>query len=545
MSKLDIFTTTLDAKSASHLLRRATFGPTQSEIALLTGKTPEQAVNLLFSNTSYVASPPQPVEMDGSRSDAGQQFLNKPFSSARVLQYNSYVKYWWVGQMTAQTGKPSVLDKLTAFWQNHFVTSFVSVGDYRFTYKYISFLRANALGSFRDLVIGITKDPSMLIFQDGNKNEKKRPNENYGRELQELFTVGAKSFYGESNYTEEDVKAAARVLTGWQVSNYKIAGSTSFEVSFNADRHDTADKVFSPKYNNTIIAGASGTGAGDQELNALVAMLLQHPETPKFICRKLYRWYVNPVVTDEIENEVIIPLAEFFASSANGYRVEPVLKKLLTSQIFFDQRNLGAIVKSPAEFMIGMVRFFDQPVPDMTTDYAAFYKLMDFICDNMNMQQLNFLNQPSVFGSLPYYQSGYSKNWINETTLGMRGARTDGFVFPSLTIKPGYVLGIDVIGRLTAIQPDFSNVTGSPSITCEQVLAEFSKNLFATDLAQSQKDFLIDKIMMMNSSPRTTWIKEWDSYRQLPTDNSRKNAILWRTRALLKDMLRMAEYQLF
>ncbi|ACT91319.1 DUF1800 domain-containing protein [Dyadobacter fermentans] len=545
MAFTDPFSAPLTAATAAHLLRRATFGPTHDEIASLVGKTAEQAVDILINNSSYRATPPPPVEMEAGRSDSGQPFLTKAYSVQRDSEYYNYIQYWWVGLMTEQNGRPAVLEKLTAFWQNHFVTARAQVADYRFTNRYLTFLRANALGNFRDMAIGITKDPAMLIFLNGNENTKGNPNENYARELQELFTVGQKDFSGNDNYTEEDVKAAARVLTGWQASNRRKDGSTSFDTTFNPDRHDTSTKTFSTKYNSASIQGRSGPTAGDEELKDLVDMLLQHPETPKFICRKLYRWYVNPNVTDEIEQQVIIPLASFFASSGNNFKIAPLLKKLLSSEIFYDVRNIGAIIKSPAELMIGTLRLFNQPVPDITTEYVSFKTMMNYVLSSMNAMQLSFLNQPSVFGSLPYYQTGYSRNWINGTALGLRGSRMDGLVSPSLQIKPGYLLGVDILGKLKAIQPNFANVAASPAITCEQVLAEFSKNLYAVELSQAQRDFLIDKIMMMNSSPRTTWVKEWDAYRAAPTDATKQNTILWRCRTLLRYMLRMAEYQLF
>lgn len=545
MAYLDTYTAPLTAAMAAHLLRRATFGPTNQEVADFTGKTASQAVDLLISNAAYRATPPPPVEMDVTRADAGQTFLDKPFNSSLNPTYFNYIKYWWIGLMAEQNGKPSVLEKITAFWQNHFVVTYFPVEDYRYMDRYLRLLRANALGNFRDFAIAISKDPGMLIFQNGNENTKTLPNENYARELQELFTVGQKDFAGNYNYTEQDVKTAARVLTGWQATNRFMDGSTSFGSVFSPERHDTTDKVFSEKYNNTTIAGRSDAGAGEAELGDLIRMLTSHPESPKYICRKLYRWYVNPNVTQEIEDQVIVPLAAFFASSGNNFAIAPVLRKLLTSNIFFDNRNIGAIVKSPAEFLIGAIRIFDRPVPDITTEYGPFQKMMSYLSNSMNLLQLNLLNQPTVFGSLPYYQTGYSKNWINETTLGVRGSRTDNLVYPSLEIKPGYVLGIDVLARLRAIQPNFSDVAGTPAITCEQVLAEFSKNLYAIELAQEQKDFLIDSIMMMKSSPRTTWTREWDAYRASPSDTAKQNTILWRCRALLKYMLRMAEYQIF
>jgi uncharacterized protein (DUF1800 family) len=545
MGFLDTYTTKLTAATAAHLLRRATFGPTQQEIIDFTGKTATQAVDILINNASYRANPAPPVEMDETRPDAGQLFLDKPFDSSRKLIYQSYVQYWWLGLMTEQNGHPSILEKLSAFWQNHFVVAYSAVQEYRYMYRYLRAIRGNALGNFRDFVITITKDPGMLVFQNGNLNTKGSPNENYGRELQELFTVGQKDYAGNSNYTEEDVKAAARVLTGWQISNRGVANSTTFDPIFTLSRHDTTDKVFSTSYNNTAVRGRNTDSAGDEEIGDLVNMLLAHPECPKFICRKLYRWFVNPNVTQEIEDQVIVPLANFFSGPENNYQIAPVVKRLLTSKIFYDTRNIGAIIKSPSEFLIGALRFFDQPVPGASNDYIAFRKMMLFISSRLKTLQLEFLDQPSVFGSIPYYQTGYSKNWINESSLGIRGSYMETLVYPSYKVSADYTIGVDILSVLKNAQPNFPDVTGTPAITCEQVLSVLSKNLFAVPLTEGQQNFLIDTIMMMNSSPRTTWVKEWDAYRALPTDASRQNTILWRCRALLKYMLNMAEYQVF
>ncbi|WP_353720801.1 DUF1800 family protein [Dyadobacter sp. 676] len=545
MAYLDTYTTPLTAAAAAHLLRRATFGPTQQEISDFTGKTAAEAVDLLISNASYRASPPPPVELDPARSDLGQPFMEKPFVNSLSYTYFGYIKNWWAGLMAEQNGHPSVLEKLAVFWQNHFVVIHSAVEDYRYMYRYLRLLRANALGNFRDLAIAITKDPAMLTFQNGNENTREHPNENYARELQEIFVVGQKDFYGNYNYTEQDVKTAARVLTGWQTKNRRLEGSTTIDAVFNPDRHDISDKTFSAKYNGTTIAGRTGSIAGDAEVADLINMLVRHPESPKYICRRLYRYYVNPNVTQEIEDNVIVPLAAFFAGTSNNFAVAPLIRKLLTSQIFFDNRNVAAIIKSPAELLVGTVRLFDMPIPDMVTDTAAFGRMTSHLSDNMKLLQLNLLDQPTVFGSPAYYQTGFSKNWINETLIGLRGRRTDTLVSSVIEIKPGQYISIDILGRLRKIQPNFSDVAASPAITTEQVLAEFTRHLFPMELSQEQKDFLIDKILMMNSAARATWLREWDAYRAAPGDTTKQSTILWRCRALLRYLMRMAEYQLF
>jgi len=546
MGYLDTYTTPLTAITAAHLLRRATFGPTQSEITAFStnGITATQAVDILISNASFRANPAPPVEMDETRADLGEPFLTKPFNGDRTYDYFCFIRYWWIGLMTEQNGKPSVLEKLTAFWQNHFVVTHTSTGDYRFTDNYLRLLRANALGNFRTFAVQISKNPGMLVFQNGNENSKESPNENYGRELQELFVVGQKDYAGNDNYTEQDVKAAARALTGWQVTNLWNYGSTSFGSVFNPDRHNIENKAFSAKYNNTVIAGRSGEGAGDAELNDLINMLLLHNETPKFICRKLYRWYINSNVTQEIEDQVIVPLAAFFASPGNNYAIAPVLKKLLTSNIFFDSRNIGAMLKSPSEFMIGMMRHFNQYVPDITTEPDAFRRLMEFQEWGMNTMQLRLLDQREVFGSIPYYQTGYSKNWINGTTLGLRGAHSDAVVIPWKTLKDDIMVGVDLYKWIRQIQPNFYEVSVAPAISCEVLFDAFSKNLFAIELQQSQKNFLIDTIMM-RGIPRESWKFELNNYRNAPNDDGYRNTVIGRCQVLLKYMLRMAEYQVF
>ncbi|WP_080055723.1 DUF1800 domain-containing protein [Spirosoma aerolatum] len=544
MPSLATYTTPLTAKTAAHLLRRATFGPTQTEITSFTGLTATQAVQLLIANANY--SPTPPVDLDENQPTAGQTYLDKPFNHNRNFDFGHYLSCWWLGLMASQTTPLSLLDKLTLFWQNHFVTTRSTVGDYRFLNQYLLLLRNNALGNFRNLVIQVTKDPAMLRYLNGNENIVGHPNENYARELQELFTVGVFDFAGNKNYTEDDVKAAAKVLTGWEYTNYEVDNSTSFTTIFNLANHDTTDKTFSASYNNTVIIGRSTNPsptvtAGDAELSDLVNMLLSHPASARFICRKLYRWYVNPNVTQAIEDDIIIPLAQLFVT--NNFAIQPVIEKLLTSQVFFDTANIGALVKSPVDLAVGAMRFFNQPVPVLPTHYVGFRNYTDFMFYRMQDMLMPLLDQPSVFGYEPYYDTGYTKIWINTTTIGYRYEYTDAYVLRYLQIDPTYLMGIDVLAWATSLQPNFSDVAGTPAISCADVQTGFSKNLFAIDLQQSQKDFLIDTIMMQGL-PRTSWTFQWNAYRTNTNDGGARYEVRSRLENLMKYMLRMAEYHI-
>ena len=548
MAYLAQYSPVLTAETAAHLLRRATAGPTKTEIASFTGKTALQAYTDLLNNINYNPSPP--IVLNENSSFYRQTFVNSPFRGADNFDWSSYVKYWWQAQLIRQDTPPSLLEKLAVFWQNHFVTTREIVSDYRYVWRYLDTIRQNSLGNFKTFVKSITKDPAMLLYLNGNENVKGSPNENYARELQELFTVGEKDFAGNLNYTEDDVKAAAKTLTGWSYTNHWQEGTTSFGSEFDLSKHDITNKVFSAKYSNTTITGVNSTTGGDVELNALVDMLMAHPEASKFICRKLFKWYVNPTVTADIETNVIIPLANFFKSASNNFAIEPVLRKLLTSDIFYDVDNIGAIVKSPLEFIGGSLRQFNFQVPNMTTETVAFRKYFSHLDWQMYTMQMSLIDQPSVFGWEPYYQNALSRAWIASSTLALRNSFASQYIWSWADIPAPYRLEINVVEWAKSLQPNFLNPTTSPGITADALLAAFSERMFITPLFTSQKEFLIITILLFGSS-RGTWNFEWNEFRTLssnPTGQAytdRYNGIRWRLQSLMLYLLKMAEFQVF
>ena len=548
MAYLAQYSPVLTTDTATHLLRRATAGPTKAEIASFTGKTALEAYNILKANINY--NPAPPINLNENSSFYKQPFVTGPFRGADNFEWSSYVKFWWQSQLVRQDTPPSLLEKLAVFWQNHFVTTREIVSDYRYVWRYLDTIRQNSLGNFKTFVKVITKDPAMLLYLNGNENVKNSPNENYARELHELFTVGEKDFAGNLNYTEDDVKAAARVLTGWYYTNHWYEGTTTFGSAFDLNKHDITNKTFSAKYSNTTITGINTATAGDTELNGLVDMLMAHPEAPKFICRKLYKWYVNPTVTADIETNVIIPLANFFKSAGNNFAIEPVLQKLLTSDIFYDIDNIGAIVKSPLELAAGSLRFFNKAVPNMATDTVAFRKYFEFLDWQMYRMQMSLIDQPSVFGWEPYYQNALSRAWIASSTIAVRNDYTDQYIWAWAEIAAGRNMGLDLVEWAKSLQPNFLSPTTTTAISTVDILTAFSDRLFVTPLFQSQKDFLIDTIMMQGI-PRTSWTFEWNAFRTVssnptdPTYNDKFNGIRWRLQLLMRFMLKMAEFHVF
>jgi uncharacterized protein (DUF1800 family) len=193
----------------------------------------------------------------------------------------------------------------------------------------------------------------LVAMFKANQNTKTAPDENYARELQELFTIGKNL---SSHYTEEDVKQAAKVLTGWRTNRTTI---TSF---FDSPKHDTGNKTFSAFYNNTVITGKTGANAGIDELNDLLNMIFQQQEVAKYIVRKIYRFFVYYIIDESVETNVIVPLANVFRN--NNYEIKPVIETLLKSEHFHDPLNSGCMIKAPIDHVIGLARQTNLVFPD-------------------------------------------------------------------------------------------------------------------------------------------------------------------------------------
>ncbi|HLK97902.1 MAG TPA: DUF1800 family protein, partial [Hymenobacter sp.] len=275
------YTGTWGYTQAAHLLRRTTFGPTRAEINTAAGQSLTQVLNRLFTAPAAPAPPVigfAPLSADDL--PLGAQFVTGSVEGGWFAR--SSVRAWWMSQMLRDT---TIVEKMTLFWHNHFVITFDLDGgtfDSRFAYRYITLLRRLALGNIKQLAKDMTIEPGMLKYLNGSDNTADAPNENYGRELLELFTIGKGPTVSAGNYTtytELDVQSAARVLTGWQHSEANINGY------YTASRHETGPKQFSSAFGNRVI-----TNQGDQEYKTLIDMIFDRPETAAFLVRKLYRW---------------------------------------------------------------------------------------------------------------------------------------------------------------------------------------------------------------------------------------------------------------
>lgn len=515
MALLDTYTQPLTAAQVANLLRRATFGPTPDQIKALTGKTAAQIVTQLLADQPL---PAPPLDLKTSKT-----FHDQPFDITNQGTYMVYVKHWWANLMLNQP--VSLLEKMTLFWSNHFVTNNSTVNDYRYTYQYNKLLRQHALGNFKAFTIAITQDPAMLRFLNGNQNVAGTANENYARELQELFTIGR-----NGGYTEDDVRAAAKVLTGWADTGYRDAVNAPIGSTFRANRHDTTDKKFSATYQNTVIKGRTGNNAGLDELNDLLDMILRNDETPRYICRRLYLWFVNSDISATVETNFIRPLADLFRK--NNFDIKPVLVALFQSQHFFDEGLRGAIIKSPTDLVIGTFRFWNLQAPDPTQNITGFYQVGSYIYGRIKEQQQDVLNPPTVFGWTAYYQTGYYQQWINSTTLGLRGYFSD-----SLTTNALKLNGKPAVDVLTYVK------TLSDPSDPARLINDMTAQMLAITLTQSQKDFLTDTVLL-NALPRYEWGVEWNDYVRNPNDAAKKQAVQMKLTTFLQYLFRTALYQI-
>ncbi len=320
--------------SARHILRRTSLAASTAEIADFSKLTPDAAMEKLLAARVVVAKTPLP-EWAGryerlyrpTMTQEERQQVQRREIVVRGLELRS----WWMTEMLA-TGSP-FSEKMTLFWHNHFATGQEKVRSAVQMLRQNQILRKHALGNFGALLREISKDPAMLIYLDQAQSKKGTPNENFAREVMELFTLG------EGHYSEQDIKEAARALTGWSV-DVDVG-----EFRFRPALHDTGNKT---------ILGQTGNFSGDD----VITMLLQRPETAEFVVKKLMREFVAPVP----EAAEVKRLAKIFREG--NYEIAPLMRAMLTAPAFYAADNRSALVKSPVDLVVGTLRQFKFEVHD-------------------------------------------------------------------------------------------------------------------------------------------------------------------------------------
>lgn len=388
---------------ARHLLWRAGFGGTPEQIRTLVAWGPEQAVDHLLEIEKVPDAPPDETLFDRdlmrppTREEQRQIAVarrtqdEETLARLRVMRMDRerrdrlqvrQMQRWWLIRLI-ETPRP-LEEKMVLFWHGHFATSYRGVEDSFHMYLQNLLFRRHALGNFAELLYGIIRDPAMLAYLNNNQSRRRQPNENLARELMELFSLGLGA------YSEDDIREGARALTGYTFEDDQFV--------FRARDHDDNPKT---------ILGQRGRFNGDD----FVGLILQQPACPRFIARKLYKFFVadippweaadNDRHLDPAARRVIADLASTL--SASRYALRPVLRRLFLSEHFYDPAIMNQRIKSPVELVVGAVRSLHVPTRDLS-----------ILLDALDLMGQNLFFPPSVKG----WDGG--RGWINTSTLYVR-----------------------------------------------------------------------------------------------------------------------------
>ncbi|MFN5135410.1 MAG: DUF1800 family protein [Chitinophagaceae bacterium] len=530
-SGLQIYTGPWTRNEIIHLLKRTMFGAKPVDVSYFESKTMIETVDELLNPVDPLPNPPvKDYSTTGALSPdndvpAGGTWINSINNDGTIQSLRrSALKKWWIGCQINQDR--SIREKMTLFWHNHFSTETADVGNGNMLYNHVNLLRTNCLGNFKQLVRSITIDSAMLIYLNGRFNTLTAPDENYARELQELFTLGKEN---NPNYTEADVKAAAKVLTGWQVSSTTVP----FASFFTSSRHDSTNKQFSSFFNNTVITGRTGTTAGILELDDLLNMIFnKQVEVSRFIAKKLYRFFVYSEIDATTQTNVIEPLA--LELRLNNWDIKIAMERLLKSEHFYDVLNQGAQIKSPLDHIIAVCREWNIVFPNSITEFGDAYGMWNYILAAAANAGQNLGDPPSVAGWPAFYQTPqYYELWVNTDTLPKRNQFTDIMIGNGYT-RNGKKIWIDAV-EFTKTLPN----PGDPNLLIIDVLAV----IFQIELSQASRDQLKKDFLLSGQDQDYYWTNAWNAYIFNPI-TANYNIVNTRLRGLYKYFMNLAEYQL-
>lgn len=351
-----------------HLYWRVGFGLPPQDFTQI-GWEPKRVVKKLFKDAQRVVPIAVPAHkipsQEAFRKMTGKQKQEKNKELRELTaEYNAN----WIKHLVSNSSSP-LLEKMSLFWHGHFACESKRVD---FAARQLETIRKNALGNFRDLVVAISKDAAMILYLNNQQNKKKSPNENYARELMELFTIG------RGNYTEKDIKEAARAFTGWSIN--RLTG----EFQFKSRQHDDGEKTF---------MGQTGDFDGED----IIDIILDQKETARYLVTKIYKYFVN----EKVDEKRIEKLATSFFSS--NYNIAKLMQQILESDWFYKAEHIGAKIKSPIEFLIGLAKVLD----------IKFKNTKSVISTQYALGQVLF-KPPNVAG----WKGGTA--WIDNATLMLR-----------------------------------------------------------------------------------------------------------------------------
>lgn len=567
MASLNEFTGTLGRSFAAHLLRRATFGPTIQEIDQFAAYTAAEAVDLLLDDSAENPSPPIDPATDQTWVDpTGVE--GPPRAGAGNSEQDDLFGFFQSWHMDVMRQAPlNLKERITWFFHTHLPARWTEIRSSEAIYYQNCLYRYYAYGSFKELFKKICVDNAMLRYLDGYSNKQHAPNENFAREMFELYGIGKGTQIAEgdyTNYTEDDIKEATRILTGWMLDDTfsyldpdtgipagklrsHTAGDPATEV---ATEHDPGQKSFTSKFGGQVIEpaeiveGYATSEAAYGELDEMIEMIFAQQETGRFIARKLYRFFVYHFISEEVESDIIEPLSQILMD--NDYSIIEALKVLLKSEHFYDSDdavaendNLGALIKSPVDLFTGLFRLFEVQFPDRGTDTNAFYSDMDYVVSKLVDQGLNFYEPFEVAGYPAYHQiPGFNRNWITTYALAHR-YQAGGILMKTLEQGTERSFHLDILDWV-----ENSGHISDPSDAVE-IMDVLVEHLIAVQLNQERYDYLLYTVFLDypedQAYARNLWRDEWITY-QNSADGSTVEGLL---QILLSALIETPEFQLY
>ena len=530
-------------KEVIYLLRRTLFGFKIRDVNTFVSIGMNDTVNQLLNFTNVVPTPPvnnyQNVFKDEGGIAYGSDWTTHAFSTNSIggttdVYRDISLANWNTGLALNQEN--NIREKMLWFWY-HFIpidTNTVRAASgsnsARICYDYFKFLRTSATGNFKALIRNMATQPAMMYYLNNQVNTKTAPDENFARELMELFTLGKDPL---SKFTESDVIQAAKVLTGWRVQNFNQSPTTT---TFVSSLHDTSNKVFSSFFNNTVI-----NSSGPAELDAFITMIFSKEQVvSEYICRRLYRYFVYYDIDASVELNVIQPLARVFVAA--NWEIKPVLEALFKSEHFFDMANRGVYIKSPFDLVLGSLRTFNitSNVADLSNFDAQYSLWRYFNTSVMKPMEQTMGEVPNVSGWSAFYQPpSYHEYWINSNTVQKRysfiNTIFNGYspTFNGLKVK----IEVDVIAWVAQFP---SSVIENPDLLVQECV----KFLLPVEISSTAKSSLKVQNLLSNQINNSYWTTAWTNYSNSPTNAAYSSVVKTRLKGLLVSITQLAEYQL-
>ncbi len=519
---------------AAHLLRRTTLGPTQAQIDAAFSDGVDLAVESILQS-SILTDEPITWHPGETVAPQGETWVDKFMTPDPLLedQVNAARQKslfsWTAGRMNKeQLGAANITEKMVFFWQNHF--GIQQVRDDRLNYNYFKTLEANAIGNFKTVVESITINGAMMKFLDTASNTKWSPNENYSRELLELYSIGKGLQTGPgdySNFTEDDILSGARILTGWKVRE-NMSSTANPYIEFEPNHHDTDPKQLSYHFNNMILFNDD-----ENEYKNFIDAIFSKEETAYHICRKLYKYFVSTELTEQIEATVIETMAQTMIS--NNYEIRPVLAQLFKSEHFYDSTIIGSHLKAPYEFIFSML---NPTLSFPSHNEEGNNVIWNILYNAASVMDQNWYVAPSVAGWPAYYvKPGYMQLWLNSETIDRR------FWLVSLLTEHSTGLSDDVTGTVYSFKIDalsFVDQLQTPSDGVA-VIEQMCNLFFSRPLLQTKKDRLLN--ILSDFLPAFEWTLQYNEYLSNTHDPVLREPVKQRVEAVLSEIFKLPEFQ--